>query len=185
MSRKTRKLIWSAPLVAVLAVAGALAMFVALTPNGAQADHVNIPGAPTDLTVEPTSGKAGRTTLVLDWEAPSGSEPVSGYRIDYSDDNIAFMELVENTDNTTTVYSDDDDLAPGDFRVYRVFAVNSAGVGLVSNTASGVTKGSRRAGQGDGCYCRGSDRAAGAMAPDRPVVERALRRWRLHRSLLH
>ena len=40
MSRKTRKLIWSAPLVAVLAVAGALAMFVALSPNGAQADHV-------------------------------------------------------------------------------------------------------------------------------------------------
>ena len=30
MSRKTRKLIWSAPLVAVLAVAGALALFVAL-----------------------------------------------------------------------------------------------------------------------------------------------------------
>ena len=29
MSRKTRKLIWSAPLVAVLAVAGALAMFAA------------------------------------------------------------------------------------------------------------------------------------------------------------
>ena len=37
MSRKTRKLIWSAPLVAVLAVAGALALFVALSPNGAQA----------------------------------------------------------------------------------------------------------------------------------------------------
>ena len=33
MSRKTRKLIWSAPLVAVLAVAGVLAMFVALEPG--------------------------------------------------------------------------------------------------------------------------------------------------------
>ena len=33
MSRKTRKLIWSAPLMAVLAVAGALAIFVALVPN--------------------------------------------------------------------------------------------------------------------------------------------------------
>ena len=52
MSRKTRKLIWSAPLVAVLAVAGALVIFVALGPNGAQANHVTIPGAPTDLTVE-------------------------------------------------------------------------------------------------------------------------------------
>ena len=34
MSRKTRKLIWSAPLVAVLAVAGALAMFAAQGPTG-------------------------------------------------------------------------------------------------------------------------------------------------------
>ena len=33
MSRKTRKLIWSAPLVAVLAVAGALAIFVVLSPQ--------------------------------------------------------------------------------------------------------------------------------------------------------
>ena len=66
---------------------------------------------------------------------------MDGYRIDYSDNNITFMELVENTGNIGTSYSDDDDLGPGDFRVYRVFAVNSAGVGLVSNTSSGVTKG--------------------------------------------
>ena len=31
MSRKTRKLIWSAPLVAVFAVVGALALFMALS----------------------------------------------------------------------------------------------------------------------------------------------------------
>ena len=141
MSRKTRKLIWSAPLVAVLAVAGALAIFMALAPNGVQADHVNIPGAPTGLTVEPASGNAGRTTLVLDWEASSGSELVTGYRIDYSDDNVTFAELVVDTGNTGTSYSDSDGLKPGGFRVYRVFALNSAGVGLVSNTASGVTKG--------------------------------------------
>ena len=50
MSRKTRKLIWSAPLVAVLAVAGALALFVALSPGGAQADHVELPGPVTGLS---------------------------------------------------------------------------------------------------------------------------------------
>ena len=33
MSRKTRKLIWSAPLVAALAVIGALALFVTLGPS--------------------------------------------------------------------------------------------------------------------------------------------------------
>ena len=47
MSRKTRKLIWSAPLVAVLAVAGALAMFAALAPNVAFAAP---PTAPEGLT---------------------------------------------------------------------------------------------------------------------------------------
>ena len=50
MSRKTRNLIWSVPLVAVLAVAGALAMFVALVPDGVQADHIDPPGSVTDLS---------------------------------------------------------------------------------------------------------------------------------------
>ena len=46
MSRKTRKLIWSAPLVAVLAVAGALALFVALEPGSVFANP--LPAAPSD-----------------------------------------------------------------------------------------------------------------------------------------
>ena len=37
MSRKTRKLMWSAPLIAAVAVIGALAAFVILGPGGAQA----------------------------------------------------------------------------------------------------------------------------------------------------
>ena len=37
MSRKTRKLMWSVPLVAAVAVIGALAAFVMLAPNGALA----------------------------------------------------------------------------------------------------------------------------------------------------
>ena len=141
MSRKTRKLIWSVPLVAVLAVAGALAMFVVLSPDRAQASHDALPGAPTDLMVVPASGDAGRTTLVLSWTAPSGSTSVDGYRIDYSEDNFIYMELVENTGNSGRSYRDSMDLGPGDFRVYRVFAINSAGVGPVSNTASGVASG--------------------------------------------
>ena len=44
MSRKTRKLMWSVPLVAVFAVIGALAIFVVQTPNLAQAHDV--PGVP-------------------------------------------------------------------------------------------------------------------------------------------
>ena len=47
MSRKTRKLIWSAPLVAVLAVAGVLALFVALEPGSVFANP--LPAAPSEL----------------------------------------------------------------------------------------------------------------------------------------
>ena len=64
MSRKTRKLIWSAPLVAVLAVAGALALFVALA-RGA-CSPTRCPPRRANLDVEAASGDAGRTTLVLD-----------------------------------------------------------------------------------------------------------------------
>ena len=39
MSRKTRKLIWSVPLVAVLAVAGALAIFATLAPGAVCAER--------------------------------------------------------------------------------------------------------------------------------------------------
>ena len=53
MSRKTRKLIWSAPLVAVLAVAGALAMFMTLAPNGVLAQDAML-GPPTGLTAMAT-----------------------------------------------------------------------------------------------------------------------------------
>ena len=67
MSRKTRKLIWTAPLVAVFAVAGALAMFVALAPNGAQADHIELPGAPQNLTAKADGTRA----IDLDWSAPT------------------------------------------------------------------------------------------------------------------
>ena len=70
MSRKTRKLIWSAPLVAVLAVAGVLAMFAACSPTGsAQADHIGLPGAPMNVTAE-AAETDGHETLILKWEAP-------------------------------------------------------------------------------------------------------------------
>ena len=50
MSRKTRKLIWSAPLVAVLAVIGALAIFAAMAPGSLFATELT--DAPLNLVVE-------------------------------------------------------------------------------------------------------------------------------------
>ena len=139
MSRKTRKLIWSAPLVAVLAVAGALAIFVALAPNEAQADHEPLPSAPTNLSATPADGNAGRTSLVVTWTVPERG-PVTGYRIDYSLDNIEYKELVADSGSRATTYTHTG-LKPGTLYVYRVFAINSAGVGLVSETYSSMTDG--------------------------------------------
>ena len=59
MSRKTRKLIWSAPLVAVLAVAGALVMFAAQGPGSVFANP--LPDAPSNLEVTAATGNDGRT----------------------------------------------------------------------------------------------------------------------------
>ena len=137
MSRKTRKLIWSAPLVAVLAVAGVLALFVALEPGSVFANP--LPAAPSNLEAEAASGDAGRTTLVLDWDAPAGGN-VSGYRIDMSNFGGVWETLVMDTASTATTYTDmDSTLTASDTRWYRVFAVNSHGVGPVSNAVSGTT----------------------------------------------
>ena len=132
MSRKTRKLIWSVPLVAVLAVAGALAIFVALSPNQASAQDqmVMVPGPVTDLEAEVKS----RSSIELDWEAPSadsGGTP-TGYRIDHSDDNREWSLLKDDTGSTATRYLIDDGVKANTERYYRVFAINEAGTGPVS-----------------------------------------------------
>ena len=80
MSRKTRKLIWSAPLVAVLAVAGALAIFAAQLPGSVFAN--DLPGTPTGLTAKAD----GRTAVDLSWTAPTDGGSIGGYRIDRSTD---------------------------------------------------------------------------------------------------
>ena len=122
MSRKTRKLIWSAPLVAVLAVAGALALFVALTPNGAQAH--DLPGPVSDLTAEGTSWSA----IKLTWKAPTTGGGVTGYRIDISTDEFIWEALVMDTGNTQRTYTHSG-LKGDQTRYFRVFALNAAGAG--------------------------------------------------------
>ena len=161
MSRKTRKLIWSAPLVAVLAVAGALAIFVALSPQEAAAHEVTMHGAPgpvTGLTAEPATGNdangepAGRTQIDLTWMAPAAGtgDPATGYRIDYSDDTRIWVNLLGGESGSAALAETmadnkcgsaaadglrcytDMTLKPGMERHYRVFAMNNLGVGPVS-----------------------------------------------------
>ncbi len=134
MSRKTRKLIWSAPLVAVFAVVGALAMFAAQGTGSVFANP--LPAAPMNLEVEAAAGDAGRTTLVVTWDA---ADNAAGYRIDGSDNGFVWETLVAaDAGHTATTYMEDG-LTSEDTRWYRVFAVNSHGVGPVSSPNSGET----------------------------------------------
>ena len=161
MSRKTRKLIWSAPLVAVLAVAGALAIFVALSPQEAAAHEAAMHGASgpvTGLTAAQATGNdangepAGRTQIALTWMAPAAGmgDPETGYRIDYSDDTRVWVNLMGGDSGTAALAETmadnncgadaadglrcytDMTLKPGTERHYRVFAVNLLGTSPVS-----------------------------------------------------
>ena len=124
MSRKTRKLIWSAPLVAVLAVAGALAMFMTLVPNPAAADGA--PGPVTGLN----ASDVGRHHVTLSWTAPTEST-VTGYRIDRSSDGFVWMMDVADTGSDATMHKIED-LMAGTRYYFRVYALNEDHTGPLS-----------------------------------------------------
>ncbi|MDE2787449.1 MAG: fibronectin type III domain-containing protein, partial [Chloroflexota bacterium] len=140
MSRKTRKLIWSAPLVAVLAVVGALAIFAAQAPNVALAHDP--PGAVTGLTLEVVSSMEVKLT----WTAPTTGGAVDSYRIDKSDDGLVWMLLTDTVSGDSTTYTDDTLEFTG-VRFYRVFGVNSSGTGAVSEAEGAQTEASTQPGR--------------------------------------
>ena len=141
MSRKTRKLMWSVPLIAAVAVIGALAIFAAAAPTSVFANPA--PNAVTNFTV--TSD--GPTSIKLDWDAPSGGETPTGYRIDWAPSpGHDWSELVAM--QTETEYTDTGLVPPAPItpganvtRYYRVFAVNYHGPGPESDILQESTKG--------------------------------------------
>ena len=142
MSRKTRKLMWSVPLIAAVAVIGALAAFGALGFGNVFANE--LADNPQNLKVTPASGNAGRTTLELTWQAPASGAP-DMYRIDVSTNNQKYTFLTE-VSGTTLTYSHvvrpkgmDRKDEEGWERFYRVYAKNSHGYGAVSTAESKVT----------------------------------------------
>ena len=122
MSRKTRKLIWSAPLVAAIAVIGALALFMTLTPNQAAAQTSATPGQVQNFAIEAT----GPTTIKLTWGAPTEGGRPTGYRIDVSDDGYTWELLSESVPGQDDEY-DHDDLMARETKYYRIFAHNQGG----------------------------------------------------------
>ena len=102
MSRKTRKLMWSVPLIAAVAVIGALAAFVILQPNGALAHEPTATSAPhlppdpvTGIDVfTPTVDNGGRTSLQVSWNAPTTGDMPTMYRVDISTDTDVWHNVV-------------------------------------------------------------------------------------------
>ena len=136
MSRKTRKLMWSVPLIAAVAVIGALAAFMAVVPGALFAD--SLPGAATDLTAKAD----GRTAIDLDWTAPTDGGSLDGYRIDRSTNGHTWFAHKGKTmaDLIRVANYKDTGLDPGKDYIYRVFAVNSHGAGPTSDDAGATTK---------------------------------------------
>ena len=96
MSSKTRKLIWSVPLMATIAVVGALAVFVALgLPNADPAEaQDNLPGMPASMALEAGNGEI---TVVIQPPTDPGIPEFTGYSLQY------------NAQTGTTVPGVDDD----------------------------------------------------------------------------
>ncbi len=95
-----------------------------------------VPDAPTNLIATATEP----TRIDLVWTAPAydGGSPVTGYRIEVSQDGAVWADLVRSTAVTTTAYGHTG-LMPGSTRHYRVSAINFAGTGAPSNIATAST----------------------------------------------
>ena len=142
MRTKARKLMWSVPLVATLAIIGALALFVTLAPNEASAQPASgneLPGAVQNLQVTAFDDGVPEEQLEVTWEGPDPTMGgfVDSYRIDISTDGLRWMSHVPNHRDSELrlVYTG---LQSEQTRHFRVFAVNRDGTGPGTD-ASGAT----------------------------------------------
>ena len=160
---------WSVPLIAVVAVIGALAAFVVLAPNGAQA-HDEGPGIAAHQPSPPVTGidvttpsiaNGGRSSLQVSWNAPvtTGANAPTMYRVDISRDTDVWMNVIggEGTNTTLTesmatsncTSSDEGNrcytapsLKANTLYHFRVFAMNQHGtspISVVETIGSGKT----------------------------------------------
>ena len=95
-----------------------------------------VPDAPTGLQATAVTS----TQIHLFWLAPAydGGAPVTGYRIEVSENGTAWTDLRTNTQSRATAFQHTG-LMPGSTRHYRVSAINRVGVGAPSDTASAAT----------------------------------------------
>ena len=104
--------------------------------NEASATTSSLPGRPTGLTAR----ARGTSEIELDWTAPSGGGPVTGYRIEWSETGTGtrgWTLLVRNSRTTSYTHTR---LSPGTTRHYRVAAINTAGPGPWSSVVQATTE---------------------------------------------
>ena len=108
-------------------------------------DASRVAGSTTDATVPdaPTGLVANDVTptqIDLFWLAPAynGGAPITGYRIEVSETGATWSDLLTNTESAVTAFSHTG-LQPGSTRHYRVSAINRAGTGAASASASAAT----------------------------------------------
>ncbi len=105
----------------------------------ASATTNSAPGAPTGLRATALD----QNRIRLSWTAPTrtGGAAITGYKIEYSENNSEWLIWLANTNSTTTTYTVGG-MRAGQTRHFRVSAVNSVGPGPVSNVATGTTNAS-------------------------------------------
>ena len=103
----------------------------------AQLLPITVSQPPTNLT----ASLVAPSKINLSWTAPTAptSLLLTGYKIERSTDGgNTWSTLVENTDNTSTTYTDSG-LASGTTYTYQVSAINRVGTSSPSNTSSATT----------------------------------------------
>ncbi len=100
-------------------------------------DDEGVPQAPEGLRVE--AQHEDRVSLIWLTPGESGAGPVTGYRIEVSEDGVSWSDLVGNTRSQFAKYTHHG-LRPGDTRHYRVSAINRAGTGPPSSTVRATTQ---------------------------------------------
>ncbi len=94
------------------------------------------PGPPAAISAIATS----HTQIRVAWSPPkdAGGAPVTGYRVESSEDGTFWLPLDANQSATSTTYLHSD-LEPATKYYYRVFAINKAGNGPPSEIAFATT----------------------------------------------
>lgn len=94
------------------------------------------PGQPTGLSAT----AVGQTQVDLSWTAPAsdGGSAITGYKIERKVGSGSFSDLVADTGNTTTTYSNTG-LTASTLYTYRVSAINAIGTSIASSEASDTT----------------------------------------------